>query len=111
MKKDNFDVHRWNHRQKMASIINEANMTTNKYLYQDFELKHYGDDLYEELFKKLFDKNNKFEIDSKKIWLDPEVEEDWEKIIGMDVKQLEDTYKLTPEMAKNIKNEFDKNIK
>jgi hypothetical protein len=107
MKKDNFNVHKWNHRQKIAGIINEANMMAKKYLYQDFLLAHPYDDIYE----KINDENNKFKIDGKEIWLNPEVEGDWEEIIGMSVEQLEDTYKLTPEIAKEVKNEFDKRIK
>ena len=42
MKKDNFDVYKWNNMQKMANIINESQST--EYTVDDFILQNDGKD-------------------------------------------------------------------
>ena len=102
MKKDNFDVHKWNNMQKLASIINESDPQLKKYTVDDFILRHADKDFFKSFIKAIYD---------SKAQLDPDKEEDWEKIIRMDEKTLTDTYKLTTEIAKKIKDQLDKDTK
>jgi hypothetical protein len=101
MKKDNFDVHKWNNMQKLASIINEV-IDLKKYNVDEFSLRHADKDFFDPFFDAIY---------KDKTQLDPDKEEDWKKIIGMDEKALMDTYKLTPKIAKKVKDQLDKDIK
>jgi hypothetical protein len=100
MKKDNFDVHKWNNMQKQASIINESQST--EYTVDDFILQNDGKDFFKPFFDAIY---------KDKTQLDPDKIEDWAKIVKMDVEQLKNSYSLTPEVAAKVKNVFDNKIK
>ena len=95
MKKDNFDVYKWNNMQKMANIINESQST--EYTVDDFILQNDGKDFFQLFFDAIY---------KDKTQLDPDKKEDWAKIVKMDVEQLKDNYNLTPDVAAKVKNVF-----
>jgi len=86
--------------QKLAGIINEV-IDLKKYNVDEFSLRHADKDFFDPFIDAIY---------KDKTQLDPNKEEDWKKIIGMDEKALMDTYKLTPEMAKKVKDVIYKDI-
>ena len=101
MKKDNFNVHKWNHRQKIAGIINESNPQSKEYTIDDFILKHDGKDFYDPFFNAIYKDQTQ---------LDPDLQEDWNMITNMSAEELENNYDLTPEVASKVKNVFDNEL-
>jgi hypothetical protein len=101
MKKDNFNVHKWNHRQKLAGIINESNPQSKEYTIDDFILKYDGKDFFDPFLNAIYKDQTQ---------LDPDLQEDWNMITNMSAEELKDNYGLTPEVASKVKNVFDNEL-
>jgi hypothetical protein len=101
MKKDNFDVHKWNNQQKITGIINESNPQSKEYTIDDFILKYAGKNFADQFFNAIYKDQTQ---------LNPDLQEDWNVITNMSAEELKDNYGLTPEVANKVKNVFDNEL-
>ena len=97
-KADNFNVHEWNHKQKLANIITESQLNEDNSTFKSFIEQNYKEDFFAPFIKTV--------TDVIKTKLDPNKQEDWVKITKMDEKQLENNYGLTPDHAVKLKKMF-----